>query len=250
MTLGAAAAGDAAAGDAAAAARRPTVSVVVIVRNGEAHLADALCSLRSPDCPPDEVLVVDGHSTDRTAAVARAEPGVTVLAQRSSGIAGAYNEGIAQARGDLVAFCSHDDRWLPGKLRAQVDWLAAHPDALFCVTHVLHVLAAGAASPPGFRRDLLERPVAGMIMECLVARREAFARVGPFDAALPVCNDTDWFARARDAAVPYGVLPDVYVHKRIHGANASLTDAAINTQLLRALRHSVARKRERETAGG
>lgn len=221
---------------------------MVAVRNGEAHLAEALRSLRCPAAPPLEILVVDGHSTDRTVEIARAEPGVTVHAQRSRGIAGAYNEGIAHARGDLVAFCSHDDRWLPGKLRAQLDWLEANPDAGFCVTHVQHVLAQGAAPPPGFRRELLERPVPGLIMECLVARRPVFDRVGPFDPAFSVSEDTDWFARARDAGVPHGVLPGTYVHKRIHGTNASLTDAGINANLLRALRRSVERKRAAEGA--
>ena len=74
---------------------------------------------------------------------------------------------------------------------------------------------------------------------------ETLARVGPFDPALKVSNDTDWFARARDAGVIHGVLPETYVHKRIHGANASLTDGAINAQLLQLLRHSIERKRER-----
>jgi len=224
----------------------PTVSVVLIVRNGERYIAEALRSVLCADAMPTEVLVIDGGSTDRTAEIARGMAGVVVHAQRSRGIAAAYNEGIALASGELVAFISHDDVWLPGKLRAQVEFLAGHPDVECCITGVLHTLEAGASPPPGFRRELLERAVPGMIPECLVARRGVFARVGPFDSSFAAGEDTDWFARARDAGVEFALLPETYLLKRVHGSNASLTAPNSSGQLLRAMRASVERKRTRE----
>jgi glycosyltransferase involved in cell wall biosynthesis len=51
---------------------------------------------------------------------------VRVLANRlSPGLPGARNTGIAACDTDLVAFCDDDDLWLPGKLTAQADALAA-----------------------------------------------------------------------------------------------------------------------------
>lgn len=221
----------------------PAVSVILIVRNGERFIAEALDSVCAQTLPPSEILVIDGHSSDRTVEFARRYAAVTVIAQSSAGIASAYNEGIARARCDLLAFVSHDDRWLPNKLESQLAALAARPDALLSFTHVQHILAEGAAPPPGFRTELLEKPVPGFIMETLVARRAAFDRIGLFDTAFAVAEDVDWFSRARDAGLPTVVVPETLVLKRVHDSNASLTTAANNQLLLKALRQSLARKR-------
>jgi glycosyltransferase involved in cell wall biosynthesis len=220
-----------------------SVSVVLIVRNGERFIAEALESVCRQTVKPVEILVVDGQSTDKTVEIARGFPTVTIVPQASRGLANAYNEGIAAAQGRLLAFISHDDQWLPEKLERQVAFMAANPDTLLTVTHVRHVLHAGASAPEGFRTELLDRAVPGFIMETLVARREVFDRVGLFDPAFPVSEDTDWFARAKDAGVALAVLPESLVIKRVHDTNASLSNLQINALLLRALRRSVERKR-------
>jgi glycosyltransferase involved in cell wall biosynthesis len=217
--------------------------VILIVRNGERFIAEALDSVRAQTLAPAEVLVIDGHSVDGTVAIARRYDGVTVIAQSGTGIANAYNDGIARSRSGLLAFVSHDDRWMPDKLERQVAAMTAQRDVLLSFTHVQHVLAEGASPPPGFRPGLLERPVPGFIMETLMARRDVFDRVGLFDPSFAVGEDTDWFARARDARVPTVVLPETLVVKRVHDSNASLTHQGINHLLLKALRQSIARKR-------
>lgn len=221
--------------------RRLTISVVCIVRNGEAYLESALRSVFDSSYPVREVLVVDGGSTDRTAEIA-AGMGARVLPQQSTGIAGAYNEGIAAASGDCVAFISHDDLWDPMKLEKQAAFLTRNPRALLCFCHVHHVLE-GTVTPPGFREELLDHPVPGLIMEAFLARREVFDLVGPFDSAFPVGNDTDWFARARDQGLDLAVLPETLVIKRVHGENTTLNPEGFNRQLLDVVRASVARKR-------
>jgi glycosyltransferase involved in cell wall biosynthesis len=45
--------------------------------------------------------------------------------QRTQGLAGSRNSGIAAAEGRYVAFCDDDDLWEPSKLRRQVDLLVA-----------------------------------------------------------------------------------------------------------------------------
>jgi glycosyltransferase involved in cell wall biosynthesis len=219
-----------------------SVSVVLVVRNGAAGILDALASVNRNDAKPLEILVVDGGSTDETVALASSVAGVRVVRQVGPGIASAYNEGILMARGDVIAFISHDDIWLPGKLDAQLAHLAEHGDADGCVTMVQHVLTS-AEVPPGFRAELLERPVAGFIMEALCVRRATFERVGLFDPAIPISNDTDWFARARDGGTRLDVLPEVLVEKRIHGSNTSLSNVQLHRELLAAMRASIARKR-------
>src|SRR5258705_344197 len=69
-----------------------------------------------------DALVADGSQPDQLLALAN---------DRSPGLGGARNCGILASRTDLVAFCDDDDRWLPGKLRAQVAALRSSPGAEF-----------------------------------------------------------------------------------------------------------------------
>lgn len=221
----------------------PDVSAILIVRNGARFIADALTSVIQGTLHPAEILVIDGQSTDRTAEIVRTFAGVTLARQESQGIANAYNQGIALARCGFVLFISHDDHWLPEKLERQVAFMHAHPQVQYTVTYVQHVLHDGASPPAGFRTELLDGPVPGFIMETMMARREVFARVGPFDPSFAIGEDTDWFARARDARVPMAVLPETLVIKRVHDTNASLSHPQTSALLLRAMRRSVERKR-------
>ena len=80
-----------------------------------------------------------------------------------------------------------------------------------------------------------------------MARPVLFDRVDGFDPSFEVSEDTDWFARVKDAGIEIGLLPDTLTRKRVHGTNASLNSPKINTLLLRAMRQSIQRKRK---AGG
>ena len=112
-----------------------------------------------------------------------------------------------------------------------------------CVGYIRHFLTEGAQIPPSFRASLLDEAVIGYVPEALLVRREIFARVGLMDETFAAAEDTEWFARARDAGCVIDVLPDTLLRKRVHGTNTSLAGARLNTHLLKALRGSIARKR-------
>jgi glycosyltransferase involved in cell wall biosynthesis len=235
--------GDAASLPALEIAGRSAVTVIVAVRNGERFLAEALGSILGGEVVPDEILVVDGGSTDATPRIAETFALVKVVAQEGCGIAAAYNQGIRAARSDLIAFLSHDDRWDPRKLALQIRHLETNAVCDAVVSKVRHFLEPGETPPSGFRSNLLEEDRPAFIVETLLARRRAFERVGVFDPSFSVAEDVDWFARARDAGLRIDVLPEVLVHKRVHSANTSLNAAENDHQLLRAARAAVKRKR-------
>jgi glycosyltransferase involved in cell wall biosynthesis len=221
----------------------PLVSVVIIVRNGERFLASAIESVRAQDYRPLEVVVVDGHSSDSTRAIAASYPDVRLIAQAGRGVADAYNVGIAAARGELIAFLSHDDLWTEDKLATQVRYLREHPDVQYCVARVKFFLESGSSPPPGFKPELLTGDHVGYVMETLVARREVFRTVGGFDGALSVSNDTDWFARAKDAGVAMAVVPRVLLMKRLHGENLTGNAGVVQRELMDVIKHSLRRQR-------
>jgi glycosyltransferase involved in cell wall biosynthesis len=225
------------------------VSIIVIVRNGERFLGAALGSIAAQSYRPFETLVVDGNSTDRTAEVACAfaeanhHLPVRYLRQPDSGISNAYNYGIAQARGELIAFLSYDDLWTPDKLAVQVGYLLAHPDCQYTVCRIRSFLEPGDMPPPGFRTKLLTQEPVAYIMETLLMRWALFNRIGPHRPDLATGGDTDWFARVFDAGEIGHVCDQVLVHKRVHGGNNSLRALDGNNQLLNIVRNSVLRKR-------
>jgi rSAM/selenodomain-associated transferase 2 len=93
---------------------RPAVSVIVPTYNEESTIGRMLDSVAR--ARPDEILVVDGGSTDRTCELA-AHRHATVLTT-SLGRAVQMNRGAAQARGDVFLFLHSDVRLEPGGLNA------------------------------------------------------------------------------------------------------------------------------------
>jgi glycosyltransferase involved in cell wall biosynthesis len=219
------------------------VSVVMIVRNGARFLGQALESVQAQRYRPLEILVVDGQSTDGSGAIAGSHPGARLIRQAQGGIADAYNLGIAESRGEFVAFLSHDDLWAPEKLALQVGHLLADPELQYVVAKLRYFLEPGCLPPRGFNSALLEGDHVGRVMETLVARRTLFDSVGGFDPAYRIANDVDWFARVQDLGIPGAVLPAVLLHKRVHDSNASSSEAANTPELLAVLRRSIARRR-------
>jgi glycosyltransferase involved in cell wall biosynthesis len=219
-----------------------TVSVVMAVLDGELYLAEALASVRVQTVAPLELLLVDGGSRDGTRALA-AGHGVRVLDQQGDTLADAYNTGIRAARGDVVAFLSHDDVWLPRKLELQLERLRAAPRVDACVCHAEFFLDPGSAPPPGFRPELLGAARPARVMEALAARRSLFDRVGGLRPEVSPADDVDWFARVQDLGHEVAVLPETLLRKRVHAASTAHTSASGPGALVRLLRSSVERKR-------
>jgi len=63
---------------------------------------------------------------------------------------------------------------------------------------------------------------AGFTPSALLARRELFPLVGPFDPTCSLACDADWFARLFDAGLEVEILPQSLFSRRIHNFNLSL----------------------------
>src|ERR1700755_604600 len=110
---------------------RPYISVLVDTYNHERFIEEALVSVLEQDVAgvEREVIVVDDGSTDRTPEIVRKlEPRVRLIRKVNGGQASAFNAGIPECAGEIVAFLDGDDWWAPGKLRAVADALAEQPE--------------------------------------------------------------------------------------------------------------------------
>ena len=203
------------------------VSVIIPVYNAERFLAQALDSVAAQDYRPLEVLLIDGGSTDGTAALgeafARAHADVTVrpLPQAGSGLAAAWNTGLAAATGEFVAFLDSDDLWLPDKLSAQVAFLRAQPEAQYVIGQVRFFLEPGCPPPATMKPEIFTDDHLARMPGALLARRALFAQIGDFDVSYGISTDIEWFARLAALAVPGGAVPGLVIRKRVHETNLS-----------------------------
>jgi glycosyltransferase involved in cell wall biosynthesis len=93
---------------------RQTVSVIIPTLNEEENIAWVLERLPSI---VDEVILADGHSSDRTVEIARAiRPDVVVLTQHCRGKGDAVRVAFAAASGDLIVMLDADGSMDPGEI--------------------------------------------------------------------------------------------------------------------------------------
>ncbi len=93
-----------------------TISVVIPTYNEEKNIATCLDSVLAGSLLPDEIIIADGNSTDRTIEVAGRYPSVQVVENKLRHAAGGRNAGIQAANGELIVFldadCIADRDWL------------------------------------------------------------------------------------------------------------------------------------------
>jgi teichuronic acid biosynthesis glycosyltransferase TuaG len=101
--------------------------VVIPAYNCGRRIGETLRSVAGQGGAEMEILVIDDGSTDATAAAVEAYAGGRgdarvrcIRNEVNQGVAAARNRGVAEARGEWIAFLDSDDIWMPGKLDAQL----------------------------------------------------------------------------------------------------------------------------------
>jgi len=105
---------------------KPLVSVVVPTLNEERNLPQLFASI--PDIV-DEVVLVDGYSTDRTVELARElRPDILVVYQTRRGKGNALCQGFEAANGDIIVMLDADGSTNPSEIPSYVGTLLAGAD--------------------------------------------------------------------------------------------------------------------------
>src|ERR1700728_2373776 len=107
----------------------PTLSVVTPSLNSEAFIEDAILSVARQQRVAVEHIVIDGASTDATAAIVKRHTDVQWNSEPDRGQSDAINKGFLRAKGDLVGWLNADDYYLPGGLEAIARAAQEHPEA-------------------------------------------------------------------------------------------------------------------------
>uniref|UniRef100_A0A832A886 Glycosyltransferase n=1 Tax=Desulfacinum infernum TaxID=35837 RepID=A0A832A886_9BACT len=219
------------------------VSVIIPTRNRAAMVREAVDSVLVQKGAAFELIVVDDGSEDETLRLLDSYGDALRILRRDrpGGVSAARNAGIMAARGEWIAFLDSDDLWLPGKLRAQLDYFRSQPDMRLCQTEEIWIHKGRRrnpkrchAKPSGWCFDrLLERCLVSP--SAVMVHRSLFEQVGLFDESLPACEDYDMWLRI-GCRHPIGLVPKPFVVKRGgHGDQLSATVPALDRFRLRAL---------------
>ncbi len=184
---------------------RPRVSVVINTYNRGWWLERCLSSLESQTYSTFEVVVVNGPSTDDTAAVLeRWRERIKVVPTESRVLSVSRNEGIAAASGELVAFIDDDavadPHWLERLVPAFLDPMTGGAGGLVYRMNGRDIeFSCGTLDREGFVQWNRPEPGAHFHWEgdrlntvsgnnCIF-RREALERIGGFDERIEYYHD-------------------------------------------------------------
>ena len=195
------------------------ISVVIPTYNRGPQVQVALKSVLAQTYPEFEAIVVDDGSTDGTGEVLQqliSQQGgngkpIRYFFQPNQGQSAARNKGIAEARGEWIAFLDSDDVWLPEKLEWQVRAIEQFKSKCgACVTDARLVdnlgmdTTAFRESEKHYQEALgIDPEAAGSLVKTrdpfwvstLLIRTDLAKQVGWFDPHLKYAEDHDFLFR-------------------------------------------------------
>ncbi len=198
------------------------VSLITTVKDAREEVEPFLASVAAQTRAPDEVIVVDGGSTDGTLEVLRQAPGITLIEQPGANIARGRNVALAAAAHDVLALTDADCVLEP-------DWLE----------RLLEPIERGADVSMGAYRPIAE----GFLQSCMAAvnlpdpseldesrflpsgrsvafRREAIEAAGGWPEWLDIGEDMYVDLRWRALGLDMRLARDAVVRWRLRGSLA------------------------------
>lgn len=216
----------------------PAVTIVTPSFNQGRFLRATIESVLAQDYPHVEYIIMDGGSSDESAAIAAEYSSrLEFLSEPDRGQSHAINKGFARARGEVLAWINSDDLLLPGAVSAAVEALSGD-------------IVAGAVYGEGLRIDesgrtlgrypftepfnlwKLSRLTDYILQQTLYVRRRALAAVGPLDESLHYAMDWDLLIRLgarfpiRHVPCLMGAIREHRAAKSFRGGRARVAEIA------------------------
>lgn len=228
----------------------PLISIVIPCYNAAPWLAETLDSVRAQTWTRLETILVNDGSTDDSLAIVQAcaLPGLRIVSQSNRGLSAARNAGLREARGDYVQFLDADDLLAPDKIERQVAMLQVGPAGALATSRWARFRrdpARAHFAPSAYWRDLGAEEYLAQVaatgnsvpVHAWLLPRKLVDDIGPFNEALRVMEDHEYFARAvlRSAGMRFAEDACCY-YRSFHTRSLSrLRDHAASGAMLRCL---------------
>jgi GT2 family glycosyltransferase len=212
----------------------PPIAIVTPSYGQGEFIERTICSVTRQRYPALEYVVQDGGSRDQTVSVLRhhADELTHWSSARDGGHADALNRGFARTSAPIMAYLNSDDLLLPGSLAYVARYFEAHPNADAVYGHRLLInesdqLLGRWVMPP--HDDEAMTLVDYIPQETLFWRRRIWdATGGYFDTSLNMAIDWDLLLRFHAAGARIVRLPRFLGAFRVHDAQKTQRDQALN----------------------
>lgn len=191
-----------------------------------------------------EILVYDGGSDDGTVEILESYgEKIRFVSRPDEGQTDAINQGLWEARGEILAYLNSDDVYLPGALDRVARHFDENPGSLAVYGGAWHLHEDGSemerypTEPWNYARLL---DVCYLCQPAVFWRREVLERFGSFDDRLNWAMDYDYWLRV-GRSVRFDYLDDaVLAGSRLHGDTKTLSQRVkVHEENLRiVMRHS------------
>lgn len=183
-----------------------TVAIVIPMYNCRDSITSVLDSIAKQSYVSHiaRVILVNDGSKDDTLKIcyeykSTSTLPIAIIDKPNGGVASARNEGLRHiGNADLIAFCDSDDRWLPNKLKTQMDLMAKHPSIdilgsafndqpLRIGTHLIDSLHKGTVKEICIRN--FPQP------STVIMKSSVYYKEGGFDEAQHYAEDGNYFLK-------------------------------------------------------
>ncbi len=209
----------------------PLVSVITPAYNQGIFLKDTIESVLSQDYPNIELLVLNDGSTDNTEEILKEYTGrIKWETQKNMGQTPTINKGWRQTTGEIITWLNSDDTYLPGAVKAGVDYLMAHPetgivfaDSVFTEADGTHLNRTRPVPPFDYKNFVAgcENPIS---QPSSFIRREVVQKAGELDPSFYYFMDWDFWLRA-GLYFKIDYIPELWSTYRLHADSKTVSQS-------------------------
>lgn len=229
--------------------REPLVSIIIPVYNGSKFMQEAIDSALAQTYSNIEVIVVNDGSKDNGATERIAlsyGKRIRYISKENGGVSSALNKGIENMHGEYFSWLSHDDKYLPDKIKTQMEVINRLEDKktlAICGTKEINVKSEDILSAKKGNAKWMEFDIGqninwkialkdvihnGSFSGCaLLIPKAAFLVTGYFDETLRYCQDFLMWIQMFLNEYSLVRTPGVHVCSRVHDGQLTQTGKAV-----------------------
>ncbi|MCI2282223.1 glycosyltransferase [Colwellia sp. MSW7] len=211
------------------------ISIIVPVYNGQRFIEKTLKTLTEQTYKNIEIILVNDGSTDNSKniinLISQNNQIFRVFHNTNAGVAAARNFGIAQSRGEFLAFCDQDDLWHPTKLYKQIKLFGPKQIGLVYTGVIVELTEQQVTTNHNFNNKLRgyvfhELIFKNMFTCCTVMVRKSFLeQVDGFEEDRGLMGVDDWHLWLKLSLVcEFDYVAEHLATHVFHGDNYSLNE--------------------------
>ena len=189
------------------------LSIITPVLDGEKYIKKNIESIQKLKIP-NEHIIVDGGSTDRTIEIISKYKNIKLIHQNEkTGMYGAINQGFLLAKGDYICWVNCDDQILPKAFekmylkakKEHIDFI--NSDSLLYFSDKKKYEFVKGSRYAGF---FLKKGIMPFVQPSSIYKASLFNQVGGVSSKLRIAGDIDIFHKiALCKKVKFGYLPEI-----------------------------------------